>query len=456
MATLLENANRIKTDKENIRQAIISKGIDVPTTLSLDNYDDKINEITAITDNTVFKPHPSFIELKDYYVRTYSDNKWITEKKIIKEERKYKCTYNGKGEYSNTTNGISFSKTISKEYMDNFFPKFLGYYVHPVEDDSYKCTLNIVDFEYVNKSTDGLDSNGKDENGVQFYNTISTISSSATYQTGNANTSSYYLIIKLTEDTGLLVYHTQNVNTLANGVQYIRRFTVSKDKSITLYSAATVATASTANTDEKDSYFACSLHAPNQIFVLNNSHNNNTGYTTYSFQQLICTTATNGTVTTSMSRVRNSDDTNVSLGKTSDYYFSERSFPNDLAVFARSAIGEGTIDLRTYLGDNQTNAVYLTGYSFDNNSHPVSVPVCNLSWRIYKTGTWHPELANELSGASTYLSRTLNAYIKGKDKDGYFIASYQILYGSEVLVQGKDYAVYFDSTNFKFEVIKEL
>lgn len=45
MATLLENANRIKTDKENIRQAIISKGVDVPENLSLDNYSDKIRSI---------------------------------------------------------------------------------------------------------------------------------------------------------------------------------------------------------------------------------------------------------------------------------------------------------------------------------------------------------------------------------------------------------------------------
>ena len=45
MATLLENANRIKTDKENIRQAIISKGVDIPENLSLDNYSDKIRSI---------------------------------------------------------------------------------------------------------------------------------------------------------------------------------------------------------------------------------------------------------------------------------------------------------------------------------------------------------------------------------------------------------------------------
>ena len=47
MATLIENANRIYTDKEAIKQAIIAKGITVADNTSLDTYADLITQITT-------------------------------------------------------------------------------------------------------------------------------------------------------------------------------------------------------------------------------------------------------------------------------------------------------------------------------------------------------------------------------------------------------------------------
>lgn len=76
MATLLENANRIKTDKENIRQAIISKGIDVPTSLSLDSYDEKINEIKT-GDMKVYSVYAD-ITAGTWEGAVLSDSSWVS------------------------------------------------------------------------------------------------------------------------------------------------------------------------------------------------------------------------------------------------------------------------------------------------------------------------------------------------------------------------------------------
>ena len=75
MATLLENANRIKTDKENIRQAIISKGIDVPENVSLDNYDEKINEI-KIGDMKIYSVYAD-ITAGTWTGAKLSDSSWV-------------------------------------------------------------------------------------------------------------------------------------------------------------------------------------------------------------------------------------------------------------------------------------------------------------------------------------------------------------------------------------------
>lgn len=45
MATLIENINRIHTDKEAIKQALIGKGVIVPDEASLDEYAEWITSI---------------------------------------------------------------------------------------------------------------------------------------------------------------------------------------------------------------------------------------------------------------------------------------------------------------------------------------------------------------------------------------------------------------------------
>lgn len=52
MATLMENINRIYTDKEAIKQAIAGKGITVPDGTSLDQYADLIQAIKNNTDTS--------------------------------------------------------------------------------------------------------------------------------------------------------------------------------------------------------------------------------------------------------------------------------------------------------------------------------------------------------------------------------------------------------------------
>lgn len=47
MASLVENANRIQTDKEAIRQALIAKGVEVAKTVSLDDYAGLVEGISA-------------------------------------------------------------------------------------------------------------------------------------------------------------------------------------------------------------------------------------------------------------------------------------------------------------------------------------------------------------------------------------------------------------------------
>lgn len=52
MATLIENATRIYTDKENIKQAIIDKGVSVPDGTSLDDYAELISQIESGIDTS--------------------------------------------------------------------------------------------------------------------------------------------------------------------------------------------------------------------------------------------------------------------------------------------------------------------------------------------------------------------------------------------------------------------
>lgn len=74
MATLIENANRIATGKENIRQAIIRKGVDVTTDVSLDDYDSKIDEIDTGT-----KIYSKYVDITagTWTGATLSDTEWV-------------------------------------------------------------------------------------------------------------------------------------------------------------------------------------------------------------------------------------------------------------------------------------------------------------------------------------------------------------------------------------------
>ena len=71
MATLVENANRIKNAKESLRQSFINKGVDISSNSKLEDYAPVVNQLELLSDSTVLKPYSCFIELKDYYVKMY-------------------------------------------------------------------------------------------------------------------------------------------------------------------------------------------------------------------------------------------------------------------------------------------------------------------------------------------------------------------------------------------------
>ena len=104
MATLLENANRIKTSKENIRQAIVAKGVTVPTTASLDTYNNYIANIPT-PDIKVFSKNCNITD-GTWTGATLSNSSWVN---ISSATRDSSWTYN----FSNFTIDVSKIKFIS-------------------------------------------------------------------------------------------------------------------------------------------------------------------------------------------------------------------------------------------------------------------------------------------------------------------------------------------------------
>lgn len=83
MASLVENANRIQTDKEAIRQAIIAKGVEVAEDVSLDDYAGLIegiqNEI-EITERILWEnPSPT----KSFSSQTVTLSEDVTDKRVL-------------------------------------------------------------------------------------------------------------------------------------------------------------------------------------------------------------------------------------------------------------------------------------------------------------------------------------------------------------------------------------
>jgi len=81
MASLVENANRIQTDKEAIRQAIIAKGVDVADTVSLDDYAGLIGGIqNEITERILWEnPSPT----KSFSKQTVTLSEDVTDKRVL-------------------------------------------------------------------------------------------------------------------------------------------------------------------------------------------------------------------------------------------------------------------------------------------------------------------------------------------------------------------------------------
>ena len=445
MASLIENVNRINADKKNIRQAIISKGVDVSASESLDNYASKISEISSIDDSTVFKPHPNFIELKDYYRLRLNDGVFSLEKITIPEDKKFRCIYNDmlsslepynctkSNTYSiyNGFNDLTFSTTkgYSKECIDNSFPKFHGHYVTLTYSTSdYKRCLTVVDFEFDSSyitefsqsntiSVDGytVDKTGKCSNGVQFFNKMKALQTSSGNVSSLSNTTrGYHCIIKITDDVGVVVYRTISDTTGYVTAEYSRKFKVTKDGTITIFSAGTVTGAETSST-WRNTYFAASTHAPNQFLVYVNTYTVSSGKSTYSYKLYSYSTTSSDTSGLGYTAVQTTDSSgasvNYSVGDSTTYSGLDLGlssnthscrFSSDLGVFAMMKKSDGSITMYTYFGDNRSSPAKAASLSYSDKTFVLPFNF-------------------KLDGNSSSYTRNGDGPIIGRDIDGNFV-----------------------------------
>ena len=263
MATLVENANRIKNAKESLRQSFINKGVNISSNSKLEDYAPVVNNLDLLSDSTVFKPYSCFVELKDYYVKNGTT---VTKKTVDKEKNRFTNFFKEQG---------STSETRSKEYYDNYYAFFNGYYLEYGSDDA-GTTTTIDTYKYTFSEPD--------VNGIQYRSSRTYVKSSANFQSQTSTMWSKAAIVKLSDDVGLLSYCRYNYDTYVPDTWYARLFRVATDGTVTLHTAVTTSTASSTTTF-KAPFFAMSLRGPNFVFVLKEHDNQNTGVKIYYYHQ---------------------------------------------------------------------------------------------------------------------------------------------------------------------------
>lgn len=123
MATLIENVNRIYTDKEAIKQAITEKGVAVPDGTSLDEYANLIAQINAGIDTSAVTATASDV-LAGKVIVDADGNKVAG---TMNDYSKTDIPTNGVTAAITSLNKGSFSNSIGSGRTLSFHPNFSGY-----------------------------------------------------------------------------------------------------------------------------------------------------------------------------------------------------------------------------------------------------------------------------------------------------------------------------------------
>lgn len=374
MGTTAEKLQYTVKAVDAIQAAITEKGVPVADDVELASYAGKIMKIEDR------KPLHNFIERKSYQIiyrkgATYPAQ-YESEQHNIDGRDKYKMDYgiretgwaaillnlnlNAGSPSGPVPDGGRSVAGVSREYLDNFIPKFNGYYLETVLSDDNK---------YVRLVTLGYSKAGECD-GTDFYTRAQVVNGVNLHGITAATQTGFHRIAKLSEDVGLILYYVKTNSSGIAGGQTVRMFRVNRDGTVKLFSGLSAVGGGNATT-EYVVRFGNSLHAPNQVMVLLKKVVTNSSKEwvrdEYTCFELSCNTLTSnnaGSTTTGFNQIRtsrtNADGTttavNNDFGNTNTYEFFNTDFANDIATFIRvPKAAPQNVVMYSYFGDNRAN-----------------------------------------------------------------------------------------------------
>ncbi len=362
MGTTAEKLQYTVKAVDAIQTAITEKGVLVADDVELASYAGKIMEIEDR------KPLHNFIERKDYQIAHIMFHN--STRYTVADTERYKMDYGLRAAgWAENLSGfvlpgfsgdIVTAAGVSREYLDNFIPKFNGYYLETVLSDDNKY-VRLVTMSY---------SKAGECDGTDFYSMAQVVNGVNLHGITAATQTGFHRIAKLSEDAGLILYYVKTDSSGIAGGQTVRMFRVNRDGTVKLFSGLSAVGGGNATT-EYVVRFGSSLHAPNQVMVLIKKVVKNSSKEwvrdEYTCFELSCNTLTSnnaGSTTTGFSQIRtsrtNADGTttavNNAFGNTDTYEFFNTDFANDIAVFIRvPKAAPQNVVMYSYFGDNRAN-----------------------------------------------------------------------------------------------------
>ena len=479
MGTIAQKLQYTANAVNDIQSALVEKGVEVANTDALGSYGDKIRELDVITKDTVFKPFPNFIKIKPWYVRkcTYpeSDTSAKTYETTLydfkDDANMYRMCY-GAGNIIDRHNMLSdvfgdhqtrddnifvglFSRDtqipyvlgddicseaigVDQNFIDNFIPKFNGYYVQLTCDASTKKRkLATLSFSYVqDDSNSGLSDEGIDSNGIQFYNTgtIITESDNVTDFTQKKNCHKIY---KLSDDVGIVLYWHESDSTYLCSAKYLRMFRVNKDGSIKIFKAFTVVNAESSTTSRDVKIFS-SLGNPNALtVVVEIASTSDTKYEYFNIRANLTYDSTDTGM--SLKKTTNSEGSSVNWSMGSYLTYGHTMGENNLAVFARTKYDDYKITTYAYYG------YYDTGVNVIDTKKTISDI---LQGNSYVVGSFTPY--------SNGIDCKIKTYLIGRDYEGNYMMRHIVTNNSSgEIISNKIILVNYDPSSGTFyEIIR--